>query len=109
MHRRRIRLLLPLLALPVAGLAHAQQCPAGTPVQGAPIPAPLPVFPADNWWNTDISAAPVDANSASFIAFINNGGTRRLHPDFGGEESPAGRTSTVSRTLWSTVTRRAPR
>ncbi|MET1161495.1 MAG: Calx-beta domain-containing protein, partial [Pseudoxanthomonas sp.] len=54
------------------------------PVQGAPVAAP--VFPADNWWNTDISAAPVDASSASYIAFI--GATRSLHPDFGGEESP---------------------
>ena len=42
------------------------------------------MFPADNWWNADISAAPVDAGSAGYIAFINNGGTRRLHPDFGG-------------------------
>jgi hypothetical protein len=81
------RLLFLFLAwLSCAPLAHAQQCPASVPVQGAP--APLPVFPADNWWNTDISAAPVDPNSANFIAFINNGGTRRLHPDFGGEESP---------------------
>ena len=39
---------------------------------------------ADNWWNLDISSWPVDPNSASFISFINNGGTRRLHPDFGG-------------------------
>ncbi|MET0345210.1 MAG: hypothetical protein ABW218_03010 [Casimicrobiaceae bacterium] len=52
------------------------------------MPAPLPLFPADNWWNADISAAPVDANSSSFIAFVNNGGTRKLHPDFGGEASP---------------------
>ena len=36
----------------------------------------------------DISAAPVDAASAAYIAFINNGGTRRLHPDFGGEATP---------------------
>ena len=64
------------------------QCPPGTPVEGAAPPAPLPVFPADNWWNTEISGAPVDPNSAAFIAFINNGGTRRLHPDFGGEVSP---------------------
>ena len=69
-------------------IAHAQQCPATVPTQGVPIAAPLPVFPVDNWWNTDISSAPVDANSANFIAFLNNGGTRRLHPDFGGEESP---------------------
>jgi len=46
------------------------------------------IFPVNNWWNQDISAAPVDASSASFIAFINNGVTRHLHPDFGGEESP---------------------
>jgi len=65
----------------------AAQCPASVPVEGA-APAPLPLFPLDNWWNTDISAAPVDPNSVSFIAFINNGGTRHLHPDFGGEVSP---------------------
>jgi len=53
-----------------------------------PIPGPLPIFPHDNWWNLDVSSAPVDASSASYIAFINNGSTRRLHPDFGGEASP---------------------
>src|SRR5919109_1504633 len=50
---------------------------------GGALPAPLPLFPADNWWNLDISAWPVDPNSASYISFINNGGTRHLHPDFG--------------------------
>ena len=39
-------------------------------------------FPSDNWWNLDISNAPVDANSGAYIAFI--GATRALHPDFGG-------------------------
>jgi len=68
--------------------ASAQQCPASVPAEGATPPAPLPLFPSDNWWNTDISAAPVDSASASYIAFINNGGTRKLHPDFGGEASP---------------------
>ncbi len=63
------------------------QCPAAPPAQGAPPPGPLPVFPATNWWNTDIAAAPVDSGSAAYIAFINNGGSRKLHPDFGGEES----------------------
>jgi hypothetical protein len=38
-------------------------------------------FPADNAWNTDISAMPVDANSANLIASI--GLTTGLHPDFG--------------------------
>ncbi|HKD16741.1 MAG TPA: S-layer homology domain-containing protein [Thermoanaerobaculia bacterium] len=37
-----------------------------------------------NWWNTDVSAAPVDAGSDAFIAYINNGSPRPLHPDFGG-------------------------
>ena len=38
-------------------------------------------FPADNAWNTDISAAPVDPNSAALIASIGLG--VGLHPDFG--------------------------
>src|SRR5512134_275781 len=50
----------------------------------------LPLFPADNWWNQDVSQAPVDPRSSQFIAFINNGGARRLHPDFGGFASPGG-------------------
>ena len=74
--------LLCALALPAA---LAQQCPPDVPVQGAP--PPLPIFPPDNWWNTNVTSAPVDPNSASFISFINNGGTRTLHPDFGGEVS----------------------
>src|SRR4051812_12824149 len=49
-------------------------------------PLPNPLFAADNWWNQDISAAPIDARSAQFISFV--GPTRRLHPDFGGYESP---------------------
>ncbi len=52
--------------------------------RGGALPQPLPLFPADNWWNLDVSNWPVDQNSANLIAFINNGGTRRLHPDFGG-------------------------
>ena len=74
-------------AIGLAATATAQ-CPATVPAEGAALPAPLPLFPADNWWNTDIASAPVDTNSASYIAFINNGATRRLHPDFGGEVSP---------------------
>jgi hypothetical protein len=53
-------------------------------IDGA-LPQPLPLFPADNWWNVDISQAPLDPNSAAFIGFINNGSSgRRFHPDFGG-------------------------
>ena len=38
-------------------------------------------FPSSSLWNTDISAAPVDPNSANIINFI--GATVTLHPDFG--------------------------
>lgn len=37
-------------------------------------------FPADNPWNRDVSAAPVDPNSATLIASCGN---RGLHADFG--------------------------
>jgi hypothetical protein len=49
------------------------------------LPGPLPLFPANNWWNLDISSAPVDPNSDAFIHFI--GPLRGLHPDFGGDVS----------------------
>jgi hypothetical protein len=85
----RTRKVLAGLALGVLAVSHAiAQCPPSVPVEGAAVPGPLPLFPPDNWWNFDISSAPVDPASASYIAFINNGGTRRLHPDFGGEASP---------------------
>ncbi|MGH7682209.1 MAG: hypothetical protein ACRENN_09520 [Candidatus Eiseniibacteriota bacterium] len=47
------------------------------------------IFPADNWWNLDISAAPVDSQSAAMIDWIrgrtsgNPTATRIVHPDFG--------------------------
>src|SRR5262245_60756180 len=47
------------------------------------------VFPTDNWWNLDISKAPLDPNSAAYIDFIsgrtpsNPTATRRVHDDFG--------------------------
>lgn len=39
------------------------------------------VFPPTNWWNLDVSHAPLDPASASFLSFI--GRTRQVHPDFG--------------------------
>ena len=47
------------------------------------------VFPVTNWWNQDVSAAPVDARSPQLIDWIsgrsstNTTAVRRLHPDFG--------------------------
>ncbi len=53
--------------------------------EGGTVPHPLPEFPANNWWNTDISKAPLDPKSTNYISFI--GSTRSLHPDFGGNAS----------------------
>jgi hypothetical protein len=57
---------------------------AGQPVRNGTLPPPLPLFPPSNWWNTDISQAPVDPNSAAFIAYV-GGASRGMHPDFGGD------------------------
>ena len=50
--------------------------PAGTP-------ANAPSLPSEAAWNQDISKAPVAANSAATIAYIDAHGGDRLHPDFG--------------------------
>ena len=71
----------------VAVNAQTLKKPQAVATQGGPLPTPFPLFPVDNWWNVDVSNAPVDANSATFITFI-GGASRALHPDFGGEESP---------------------
>lgn len=47
------------------------------------------VFPRTNWWNADITRAPLASDSAAYINFIsgrtaaNPTATRRLHDDFG--------------------------
>jgi hypothetical protein len=74
------------LGATAAMLAAATIAVAATATLGGPLPGPLPLLPADNWWNLDISGAPVDSKSSSFISFI--GTTRTLHPDFGGDASP---------------------
>jgi hypothetical protein len=68
-----------------AGVAQAQTWTYGTMAgadlgPGASLNGAVP-FPADNAWNTDISAMPVDPNSANLIASI--GLATSLHPDFG--------------------------
>ena len=88
MRSKLAHILLAIALALFAAPAALGQCPASVPVEGAAPTVPLPLFPSDNWWNLDISSAPVDTNSANYIAFINNGGTRHLHPDFGGEVSP---------------------
>src|ERR1700730_14230144 len=56
-------------------------------VRGGDLPGPLPLFPADHWWNVDITSAPVDVNSSAYISFIR--ASQRLHPDFGGDSGDA--------------------
>ncbi len=75
-----------LLVLALVAAAGVTVLGQSTPATiGGPLP---PLFPADNWWNQDVSQAPVAPQSAALIAFINNGGQRRLHPDFGGIAAP---------------------
>ena len=69
---------------------------AATTVVSAALPPALigplggrQVFPRSNWWNIDVSGAPVDPASAAYINFVsgrvggNTTATRRVHPDFG--------------------------
>jgi hypothetical protein len=71
-----------LLALSMAAVSPIS--PIAAQVQrGDGLPQPAPLFSPDNWWNVDISTAPVDTNSTNFINFI--GATTGLHPDFGGD------------------------
>jgi hypothetical protein len=59
--------------------------PAGAQ-PGGPLPGPLPLFPPDNWWNLDVSAAPLEPGGDAYIDFI--GPDTPLHPDFGGFDVP---------------------
>jgi hypothetical protein len=60
---------------------------AAPPVVNEPLIGRL-VFPPSNWWNLDVSGAPVDAQSSAIVNWIsgrhtNPSAVRRLHPDFG--------------------------
>ena len=78
------------------GLAATALLVAATVLVSAALPPALTgpldgrqVFPRSNWWNQDVSRAPVDPASAAYIDFIsgrvggNTTATRRVHPDFG--------------------------
>jgi hypothetical protein len=79
-----LALLAAAVVLALSGAGGAP--PAAAQTVGGPLPQPLPLFPPDNWWNVDISHAPVDPNSANFITWI--GASRGMHPDFGGDVDP---------------------
>ena len=72
----------------VLSVTSAVQSPparAGTPVPGA---SNCPMFPADNIWNADISALPVERHSPQWMASMNSS-TTLLHPDFGPSGDPS--------------------
>jgi len=85
MTRNPPALIAVLITLLCVGAASAQPT---SPIRGGDLPQPLPLFPSDNWWNVDLTNAPVDPQSAAFIDFI--GAIPVLHPDFGGDnDDPA--------------------
>ena len=62
------------------GSSFAQTCSGMTVGQLTSLNGFVP-FGSGSLWNTDISAAPVDSNSANYINYI--GSTVAFHPDFG--------------------------
>jgi hypothetical protein len=94
---RRAAIAVLVLALALTGLAIAKKKKHGGSPPRGPYPSlgACPVFPAsgapadapsaedETAWNQDVSQAPLDPNSASYIAYINAHGGDFLHPDFG--------------------------
>jgi hypothetical protein len=79
---RAARLLSTALALVAASALGPSSQPAfARPAPPPPREAGCPIFPPGNALNRDISHAPVNANSAAYVASI--GLTAHLHPDFG--------------------------
>ncbi len=81
----RAVVVLAVALLTGGGAAQAQTQPRPDPQR---VSAVVPVagtscraFPASNYWNTDISALPVDPRSAAWLSHMST--NRRLHPDFG--------------------------
>jgi hypothetical protein len=74
---RRILIYLLLAVAPACSASTAANDDGG---DAPPLPARA-VFPSDNPWNRDISADPVDPNSAALISACGAGSS--LHPDFG--------------------------
>jgi hypothetical protein len=74
-----------LAAAPVLAVAAARAGGRGARRSPPPREAGCPVLPAGNPLNQDISRAPIDPRSASYIASI--GVAAHLHPDFGTNRS----------------------
>lgn len=96
--RRRISYALFLAFVAIATALEAQ--PA---TRGGALPTPLPLFPANNWWNARVTDAPIDQGSTGFINWINTGGRKRLHPDFGGDSGDSPPNSLIYGMVYVTV------
>src|SRR5436190_15749537 len=88
MNRSSVVLLAASVSLMSATLCDAQP----SPYPPTNMPA-SPLFPADNWWNTDVSTVPADTTqTANFIAFLaawsvahpGVSANPQVHPDWGG-------------------------
>ena len=75
-----LSLILLQLSLSPSVVAQSDTCSGMTVGQLTSLNGFVP-FPSSSLWNTDISTAPVDPNSANLINYI--GSTVTLHPDFG--------------------------
>ncbi|MFZ1085026.1 MAG: chitobiase/beta-hexosaminidase C-terminal domain-containing protein [Terracidiphilus sp.] len=75
--------LLAIALLAAAGAAQAQTCAGMALGNGASLNGFIP-FPATNAWNTNISTAPLDPDSAAITSAAGFAGLH-LHPDFGSE------------------------
>lgn len=73
-------LLASLLLIATAALAQGNPCSVMSLGVGGSFNGFIP-FPSNSLWNTNISSAQVDPNSANYISEIGNG--TPLHPDFG--------------------------
>jgi hypothetical protein len=98
--RRLAVLLLIVASAGCSSRRSATTAPSDAPAPPGPLPASTgvfldedltarQVFPVSNWWNLDISTAPVDPSSKALIDWISgrtpqdSTPTARLHPDFG--------------------------
>ncbi len=90
---RRPALTALLLALSAGGVLAARAAPAAAEkASGQLLPGTTcPAFPADNVWNTPVSALPMDAHSSTWLAHMSTA-SMFLHPDYGpgGGASPYG-------------------
>jgi hypothetical protein len=77
---------LPLAILLASACGTSSRAPSFShepPAHSPALNGACPVFPADNPWNADISAAPVDARSDAWVA--STGAATAFHPDFGSD------------------------